>query len=156
MPDFWFCTAFQVLGLQCVSDCWVAIVYQALPQLLVNNTFAAVLGASDNQLCILTQLNACVSVHMLQIVRDKIMADTVILGRGTLAPLPDHIKHLHRSYTWFVSWALPCLLACHLVHPLPCVLFVVPDICTAPQRHSNALLVNRHSQSKSLTAHPSN
>ena len=77
-----------MLALQCVSHCWVTIVYQALPQLLVNNTLAAVLGASDNQLCMLTQLKICVSVHMLRIHRDKIVAETVILARSTLSPPP--------------------------------------------------------------------
>ncbi len=42
-----------------------------MPQLLINNTFAAVLGASDNQLCMLTHLKICVSSLMLQMLGDK-------------------------------------------------------------------------------------
>ena len=38
----------------------------------------------------LTQLNICVSVLMLQTLRDNIMTDTVILGSSTFPPLPDH------------------------------------------------------------------
>ncbi len=87
---------------------------------------------------------------------DKTITDTVVLGRNTLGPparprqTPAQVIHL------LLSRALPCLLACHLAHPLPCSLFVMPDTCTASQRHFRALLVKHCNQSKSLTAHPSN
>ena len=116
---------FQVLVLQCVSRCWVTIIKQALPQLLVSNTFAAVLGASDNQLCTLTQLNICFPAHMLKMNCDKIMADTVILTCSMLPPLPDHIRLLHRSY--MVAKQGSTLLACMS----PCPSSTMQVICSA-------------------------